>query len=110
MKYYQNFKNIIHIDIRDVLFFSGLLMLGCGLFLWSGAWLALVVCGPLFSATGYLMKDVNPEDKKYIIHGLINKVDNLARDILSLKNDIDMDLIHQRLESIESAITKKKGE
>ena len=45
------------VDIRDVFFFGGLAMLGYGLYLRFGLWLAFMVCGVLLMATGYLIKD-----------------------------------------------------
>lgn len=44
------------VDVRDVFFFTGLAMLGGGLYLRWGEWLALVVCGPLLSSLGLLMR------------------------------------------------------
>jgi len=44
-------------DIRDVLVFGGLGMLGYGLYLKWGQWLAFMVCGILLMIIGYLMKD-----------------------------------------------------
>ncbi|MDY7038187.1 MAG: hypothetical protein SV375_18745 [Thermodesulfobacteriota bacterium] len=44
-------------DIRDVFVLGGLAMLGYGLHLRWGLWLALIVCGVLLMAMGYLMKD-----------------------------------------------------
>lgn len=43
-------------DIRDIFVFGGLGMLGYGLYLQWGEWLALVTCGPLLMILGYLMK------------------------------------------------------
>lgn len=43
-------------DIRDVLIFGGLAMLGYGLHLRCGLWLAMVTCGPVLFALGYLMR------------------------------------------------------
>jgi len=44
-------------DIRDALVFGGLGMLGYGLYLKWGQWLAFMVCGILLMIIGYLMKD-----------------------------------------------------
>jgi len=41
-------------DIRIVLFFGGLFMLGYGLFLYQ-PWLSFSVCGVILMATGWLM-------------------------------------------------------
>ncbi len=50
------FKKIITaIDIRDVLLFGGLAMLGYGLHLFH-PWIAFSVCGVLLMAIGYLMR------------------------------------------------------
>jgi len=63
MTYFKRIKSLFVIDIRDVFFFAGLAMLGYGLYLRFGLWLALVVCGPLLTATGYLMRD-KPRDRQ----------------------------------------------
>lgn len=55
----KNIKKFPSIDIRDVLFFGGIFMLGYGMFLWKGLWLALITCGSLFTVIGYLMTDKN---------------------------------------------------
>jgi len=44
-------------DIRDFFLFGGLSMLGYGLYLQWGEWLALIVCGVLLMVIGYLMRD-----------------------------------------------------
>jgi len=44
-------------DIRDLFLFGGLSMLGYGLYLHWGEWLALIVCGVLLMIIGYLMRD-----------------------------------------------------
>jgi len=44
-------------DVRDVLVFGGIGMLGYGLYLLKGQGWAFVVCGPLFMVIGYLMRD-----------------------------------------------------
>jgi len=44
-------------DIRDVFVLGGCGMLGYGLYLHWGQWLALTICGPLLMTIGYLMKD-----------------------------------------------------
>jgi len=44
-------------DIRDVFVFGGLGMLGYGLYLKWGEGVALIVCGVLLMAIGYLMGD-----------------------------------------------------
>jgi hypothetical protein len=41
-------------DIRIVLFFGGLIMLGYGLFLYQ-PWVSFSVCGVILMATGWLM-------------------------------------------------------
>ena len=43
-------------DIRDVLLLGGLTMLGRGLYLRWGEWLAFSVCGGLLMIIGYLMR------------------------------------------------------
>jgi len=43
-------------DIRDVLLLGGLAMLGRGLYLRWGEWLAFSVCGGLLMIIGYLMR------------------------------------------------------
>jgi len=50
-------KVYVAFDIRDVLVFGGLGMLGYGLYLKWGQWLAFMVCGILLMIIGYLMKD-----------------------------------------------------
>jgi hypothetical protein len=44
-------------DIRDIFVFGGLGMLGYGLYLKWGQWLAFMVCGVLFMIIGYVMRD-----------------------------------------------------
>ena len=44
-------------DIRDIFVFGGLGMLGYGLYLKWGQWLAFMVCGVLLMTIGYLMRD-----------------------------------------------------
>ena len=44
-------------DIRDIFVFGGIAMLGYGLYLRWGAWLAYIVCGVLLMVIGYLMRD-----------------------------------------------------
>jgi len=44
-------------DVRDFLVFGGLGMLGYGLYLRWGQWLAFMVCGILLMIIGYLMRD-----------------------------------------------------
>ena len=44
------------LDLRDVLLLGGLAMLGRGLYVKCGEWLALVVCGILLMVIGYLMR------------------------------------------------------
>ncbi len=44
-------------DVRDVFVFGGLGMLGYGLYLKWGEWLAFMVCGILLMIIGYVMKD-----------------------------------------------------
>ena len=44
-------------DIRDVFVFGGVAMLGYGLYLRWGEWLAFMVCGILLMIIGYLMRD-----------------------------------------------------
>ena len=44
-------------DVRDVLVFGGIGMLGYGIYLLKGQGWAFVVCGPLFMVIGYLMRD-----------------------------------------------------
>jgi len=43
-------------DIRDFFVFGGWGMLGYGLYLFQGQWLAFITCGPLLMAIGYLMR------------------------------------------------------
>ena len=43
-------------DVKDFLVFGGLGMLGYGLYLKWGQWLAFIVCGILFMIIGYLMR------------------------------------------------------
>ena len=43
-------------DIRDILFFVGLAMLGYGLYLVS-PWISFTACGVLLMLTGYLLRD-----------------------------------------------------
>ena len=50
-------KNIGLPDIRDVLVFGGLGMLGYGLYLKWGQWLAFIVCGAVLMVIGYLTGD-----------------------------------------------------
>ena len=45
------------IDIRDVLFLGGWGMLGYGLYLFKGQWLAFTACGPLLMIIAYLMRN-----------------------------------------------------
>jgi len=45
-------------DMRDILLFGGIAMLGYGLYLRWGQWLAFMVCGVLLMAVGYMMKDI----------------------------------------------------
>lgn len=42
-------------DVKDVFVFGGLPMLGYGLFLHWGLWLALVVCGSILIILGFVM-------------------------------------------------------
>ncbi|MBW2645106.1 MAG: hypothetical protein JRE23_02805 [Deltaproteobacteria bacterium] len=44
-------------DVRDFFVFGGLGMLGYGLYLKWGEGVALIVCGVLLMAIGYLMRD-----------------------------------------------------
>ncbi|MFA7218774.1 MAG: hypothetical protein WC057_09295 [Dehalococcoidales bacterium] len=44
-------------DIRDIFVFGGLGMLGYGLYLRWGEWLACMVCGVLLMIIGYSMRD-----------------------------------------------------
>jgi hypothetical protein len=44
-------------DIRDIFVFGGLGMLGYGLYLKWGQWLAFMVCGAVCMFIGYLMGD-----------------------------------------------------
>lgn len=44
------------LDIRDIFVFGGVAMLGYGLYLKWGEWLAFVVSGILFMVIGYLMR------------------------------------------------------
>ena len=53
----EKLKNIGLPDIRDVLVFGGLGMLGYGLYLRWGEWLACMVCGVLLMIIGYSMRD-----------------------------------------------------
>ena len=46
-----------YLDIRDILVFGGLGMLGYGLYLKWGQWLAFIVCGAVLMAIGYLTGD-----------------------------------------------------
>ena len=50
-------KNIGLPDIRDVLVFGGLGMLGYGHYLKWGQWLAFIVCGAVLMVIGYLTGD-----------------------------------------------------
>lgn len=43
-------------DVRDVLLFGGLGMLGYGIYLHTGLWLALGVCGIILMIIGYSMR------------------------------------------------------
>ena len=43
-------------DIRDVFLFGGLSLLGYGLYLRFGQWLAFIVCGMIFMALGCVMR------------------------------------------------------
>jgi hypothetical protein len=43
-------------DVRDFFVFGGLGMLGYGLYLKWGQWLAFMVCGILLMIIGYLMR------------------------------------------------------
>lgn len=44
-------------DVRDFFVFGGLGMLGYGLYLRWGEWLAFMVCGVLLMIIGYSMRD-----------------------------------------------------
>ena len=44
------------VDIRDILFLGGLLVLGYGLYL-KEPWIAFSVCGAVLMVSGYIMKD-----------------------------------------------------
>ena len=46
-----------YLDIRDILVFGGLGMLGYGLYLKWGQWLAFMVCGAVLMVIGYLTGD-----------------------------------------------------
>jgi len=45
------------LDIRDFFVFGGLGMLGYGLYLRWGSWLAFMVCGVLLMTIGCMMRD-----------------------------------------------------
>lgn len=44
-------------DVRDFFILGGMGMLGYGLYLLRGLSWALIICGPLLMAIGYLMRD-----------------------------------------------------
>jgi hypothetical protein len=46
---------LITVDIRDILFFSGLVSLWYGLWL-KDPWISFVVCGAILMFTGYIMR------------------------------------------------------
>ena len=46
---------LITVDIRDILFFSGLVSLWYGLWL-KDPWISFVVCGAILMLTGYIMR------------------------------------------------------
>lgn len=51
----KRFKSIVkNIDIRDIFVFGGFGMLGYGLYLKWGQWLAFMVCGIVLSILGLL--------------------------------------------------------
>lgn len=57
MKILDRLKNIKLPDIRDVFVFGGLGILGWGLYLKWGQWLAFMVCGAVLMFIGYLTGD-----------------------------------------------------
>ncbi len=50
----MNFGFLKHVDKSDYLIFSGLLVLGAGLYLWFGPGIALSVVGGIVTVSGFI--------------------------------------------------------